>query len=74
MNTLQTMTEVTRPDPRLPRIGEMSPADGLFVESLMASIAQGTDEAKQRMREFLVGRAAKVGGPAGESGSPNEPA
>lgn len=58
----------------LPRITEMSPSDGLFVESLMASIAQGTDDAKQRMREFLAGRAAKVGGPAGESGSPNETA
>lgn len=44
----------------LPRISEMSPADGLFVESLMASIAQGTDEAKERMQEFLDGRSAKV--------------
>lgn len=55
----------------LPRIGEMSPSDGLFVESLVASITQGTEDAKQRMREFLDGRAAKVGGPdrAGSSTS-----
>ncbi len=44
----------------LPRIAEMSPSDGLFVESLMSAIAQGTDEAKERMQGFLEGRAAKV--------------
>jgi enoyl-CoA hydratase/carnithine racemase len=44
----------------LPRIADMAQADGLFVESLMAAIAQGDEAAKQRMRDFLEGRAAKV--------------
>ncbi len=33
---------------------------GLFVESLMAAIAQGDEAAKERVRAFLDGRAAKV--------------
>jgi enoyl-CoA hydratase/carnithine racemase len=45
----------------LPRIAEMAPAEGLFVESLMAAIAQGDDAAKQRVRDFLEKRAGKVG-------------
>ncbi len=45
----------------LPRIADMPQGDGLFVESLMAAIAQGDDSAKQRMRDFLEGRAGKVG-------------
>ncbi|MCU0930096.1 MAG: crotonase/enoyl-CoA hydratase family protein [Burkholderiaceae bacterium] len=44
----------------LPRIADLAQADGLFVESLMAAIAQGDDSAKQRMRDFLEGRAGKV--------------
>ncbi len=44
----------------LPRIADLSQGDGLFVESLMAAIAQGDDAAKQRMRDFLEGRAGKV--------------
>jgi (methylthio)acryloyl-CoA hydratase len=44
----------------LPRIAQMGPQEGLFTESLMAAIAQGTDEAKDLLREFLEGRAAKV--------------
>jgi enoyl-CoA hydratase/carnithine racemase len=44
----------------LPRIAGLSAADGLFVESLMAAIAQGDEAAKQRVRAFLEGRAAKV--------------
>ena len=44
----------------LPRIADLSQADGLFVESLMAAIASGDDAAKQRVRAFLEGRAAKV--------------
>ncbi len=44
----------------LPRIADMSQGDGLFVESLIASIAQGDDTAKQRMREFLDGKAARL--------------
>ena len=30
------------------------------MEALMAAIAQGTDDAKFRMREFLAGRARKA--------------
>ena len=44
----------------LPRIADLSQSDGLFVESLMAAIAQGDDAAKSRIRDFLEGRAAKV--------------
>jgi (methylthio)acryloyl-CoA hydratase len=44
----------------LPRIADASQADGLFVESLMAAIAQGDEAAKSRVRAFLEGRAAKV--------------
>jgi enoyl-CoA hydratase/carnithine racemase len=44
----------------LPRIADMAQPEGLFVESLMAAIAQGDEAAKQRMRDFLEGRAGKV--------------
>ena len=44
----------------LPRIADMSQPDGLFVESLMAAIAQGDDAAKVRVRAFLEKRAGKV--------------
>ena len=44
----------------LPRIADATQADGLFVESLMAAIAQGDEAAKSRVRAFLEGRAAKV--------------
>lgn len=44
----------------LPRIAELAPSEGLFVESLVAAIAQGDPAAKQRIRAFLDGRAAKV--------------
>ncbi|MAT07480.1 MAG: enoyl-CoA hydratase [Acidimicrobiaceae bacterium] len=44
----------------LPRIAEMGPQEGLFVESLVAAISQGSDEAKSLLEEFLAGRAAKV--------------
>ena len=45
----------------LPRIADLSQADGLFMESLMAAIAQGDDAAKERVRAFLEKRAGKVG-------------
>jgi (methylthio)acryloyl-CoA hydratase len=45
----------------LPRIAEMSQAQGLFVESLTAAIAQGDPAAKDRMRAFLDGKVGKVG-------------
>jgi enoyl-CoA hydratase/carnithine racemase len=47
----------------LPRIADLSAADGLFVESLMSSIAQGDEAAKERVRAFLEKRAAKVSRP-----------
>ena len=30
------------------------------MESMMAALAQGTDDAKHRMQDFLAGRTAKV--------------
>ena len=44
----------------LPRIADLSQPDGLFVESLMAAIAQGDEAAKIRVRAFLEKRAGKV--------------
>ena len=44
----------------LPRIAELGPNEGLFMESLVAAIAQGDPAAKQRMQAFLDGKAAKV--------------
>ena len=46
----------------LPRIADLPAGEGLFLESLMSSIAQGDDAAKQRVRDFLEKRAAKVEG------------
>ncbi|WP_067539938.1 crotonase/enoyl-CoA hydratase family protein [Nocardia crassostreae] len=46
----------------LPRIAESNPRDGYLMESLMAAIASGSDDAKVRMGDFLTGRAAKVTG------------
>jgi (methylthio)acryloyl-CoA hydratase len=43
----------------LPRIAQSNPAEGFVMESLISAIAQGTEDAKSRMREFLAGRAAK---------------
>jgi enoyl-CoA hydratase/carnithine racemase len=44
----------------LPRIAEANPREGYLMESLMAAISQGTDDAKIRMHEFLEGRGSKV--------------
>ncbi|MCW2757522.1 MAG: enoyl-CoA hydratase [Nocardioidaceae bacterium] len=44
----------------LPRIAEANPREGYFMEALIAAIAQGTDDAKERMQAFLDGRAEKV--------------
>jgi hypothetical protein len=44
----------------LPRIAEIGQAEGLFVESLMAAIASGDPAAKERIKAFLEGKAAKV--------------
>lgn len=48
----------------LPRIAESDPAAGYLTESLMAAIAQGDEEAKRRIRDFLSKRAGKVVGPS----------
>jgi enoyl-CoA hydratase/carnithine racemase len=45
----------------LPRIADLTPSEGLFMETLMSSIAQGDEAAKERVRAFLEKRAAKVG-------------
>ena len=44
----------------LPRIFESDPTSGLLTESLMAAIAETSGEARQRLRDFLEKRAAKV--------------
>jgi len=47
----------------LPRIADMPAEKGLFVESLMAAIAESDEGAKERVRAFLEKRAAKVSKP-----------
>jgi enoyl-CoA hydratase/carnithine racemase len=44
----------------LPRIAESDPASGYLAEALMAAIAQGSDEAKVRLKDFLEKRGKKV--------------
>lgn len=44
----------------LPRIAEASPDQGYLLESLMAAIATGSTEAKERMHAFLHDRQGKV--------------
>ena len=44
----------------LPRIAEQDRASGYLMESLTAAIAQGNDEAKKRITDFLEKRATKV--------------
>ena len=44
----------------LPRIAESDPTSGYLAESLMAAIAQGSDEAKTRLKDFLEKRGKKV--------------
>jgi enoyl-CoA hydratase/carnithine racemase len=44
----------------LPRIAESDPASGYLTEALMAAIAQGSDEAKARLKDFLEKRGKKV--------------
>lgn len=44
----------------LPRIAEQPADHGFFTEALMAGIAQSSPEAKERVRDFLQGRAGKV--------------
>jgi enoyl-CoA hydratase/carnithine racemase len=44
----------------LPRIAESDPAGGYLTESLMAAIAQGSNEAKALLKDFLEKRGKKV--------------
>jgi (methylthio)acryloyl-CoA hydratase len=44
----------------LPRIAESDRASGYLTESLIAAIAQGDDEAKSRLKDFLEKRAPKT--------------
>jgi (methylthio)acryloyl-CoA hydratase len=44
----------------LPRIAESDPASGYMTEALMAAIAQGSDDAKSRLKDFLEKRGKKV--------------
>lgn len=44
----------------LPKIAEAHPREGFMMEALMAAIAQGGDDAKERLRAFLEKRAKKV--------------
>ena len=44
----------------LPRIAEQPADQGFLTEALMAAVAQSAPEAKDRVRAFLEGRAAKV--------------
>ena len=46
----------------LPRIQDMAEEDGLFVESMMAALAQTGPEAQAGLAAFLEKRAAKAGG------------
>jgi enoyl-CoA hydratase/carnithine racemase len=45
----------------LPRIADAPQEQGLLMEALTAAIAQGAPEAKDRLRDFLAGKAKKVG-------------
>ena len=45
----------------LPRIVDSNPETGFMLESLMAAIASDAPEAKDRLNDFLEGRAKKVG-------------
>jgi (methylthio)acryloyl-CoA hydratase len=44
----------------LPRIAESGPEAGYLLEALMAGVAQGDVEAKERLNAFLKGKASKV--------------
>jgi (methylthio)acryloyl-CoA hydratase len=44
----------------LPRIAEQDAASGYLMESLMVAIAQGEEEAKIRLKDFLEKRGAKI--------------
>lgn len=52
----------------LPRIQDMSHEDGLFVESLMAAITSSSEDARDRLKDFLEGRAEPLK-PSGDGGA-----
>lgn len=54
----------------LPRVAESDPETGYVLESLMAAVAQSSPEAKQRLADFLDGRAAKVAAPPAADHAP----
>ena len=54
----------------LPRVAESDPETGYVLESLMAAVAQSSPETKQRLADFLDGRAAKVAAPPAAEHSP----
>ena len=45
----------------LPKIVDSGQNEGLLIESLTAAIAQSAPEAKERLKDFIEGRAKKVG-------------
>lgn len=47
----------------LPRIAEMSVDDGLFTESVVSALTSETPEAKERLRDFLEKRTARLKAP-----------
>lgn len=47
----------------LPRIAEMSVEDGLFTESVVSAMTSDSPEAKQRLRDFLEKRTARLSAP-----------
>ena len=47
----------------LPRVGDMSRADGLFLESFVASMAASSPEAEERLNAFLNKSAARLSHP-----------
>lgn len=52
----------------LPRIAEMGPDEGLFVESFIASFTATSPEAEERLNAFLEKRAGKVTNPGEKHG------
>ena len=45
----------------LPRMADASQEGALMMESLIAAISRESPEAKERMRQFLEGKAKKIG-------------
>lgn len=48
----------------LPRVGDMSRSDGLFLESFVASMAASSPEAEERLNAFLNKKAARLSHPS----------